>query len=219
MTTSPERAGGSWSSQLPEPEYDTLQPEYTLQPGYEPLQPGDEPLQPEHDPDSDAEPAVDNQPSPSGATAAAPRQDDQDEADDRTSKAGVRVGEYAAMPGLPGRAVVLVSLLAVVGCAALDLRLTSRVTMFFDLCFVVVCLVAAMAVRRRDLFTTGVLPPLVFAVVVAGIALWLPSTFVPAGGLSRAFLTGLAEHATGLVAGYAVALVTVGGRVAASRQR
>ena len=52
--------------------------------------------------------------------------------------------------------------------------------MFFDLCFVVVCLVGAMAVRRHDLFTAGVLPPLVFAAVIAVVSVLAPPTFVTA---------------------------------------
>ncbi|MBA2559929.1 MAG: hypothetical protein H0V07_08580, partial [Propionibacteriales bacterium] len=115
--------------------------------------------------------------------------------------------------------IVLTSLLGAGGLAGVDLLLTGGITMFFDLGFVVVCLVSAMAVRRRDLFTTGVLPPLLLAVVVAGVALGAPETLVPFGGPSKAFMTGLAEHATGLVAGYAVALTTVGGRVGAARSR
>jgi hypothetical protein len=130
-----------------------------------------------------------------------------------------RVGEYIAMPGIPGRGVCLLTLVALGGCAAADLALARGITMFFDLCFVTVCLVASMSVRRRDLFTTGVLPPLVFAAVVGAVAILSPGTFVQVGGAFKAFMTGLAEHAPGLVAGYAVALVTVGSRVGASRAR
>jgi Domain of unknown function (DUF6542) len=129
------------------------------------------------------------------------------------------VGEYVAMPGVPGRGVCLLTLVALGGCAAADLALARGITMFFDLCFVTVCLVASMSVRRRDLFTTGVLPPLVFAAVVGAVAVLSPGTFVQFGGAFKAFMTGLAEHAPGLVAGYAVALVTVGSRVGASRAR
>jgi hypothetical protein len=138
-----------------------------------------------------------------------------DEFDDEPS----RVGEYTAMPGIPGRGVCLLTIVAAGGCAVLDLALTRGITLFFDLCFVTICLVAAMSVRRRDLFTTGVMPPLVFAAVVGVIAALSPGTFVAFGGASKAFMTGLAQHAPGLVAGYAVALLTVGSRVSASRGR
>jgi hypothetical protein len=130
-----------------------------------------------------------------------------------------RVGEYAAMPGIPGRGVCLLTIVAAGGCAVVDLALTRGITLFFDLCFVTICLVAAMAVRRRDLFTTGVMPPLIFAAVVGVVAALSPGTFVAFGGASKAFMTGLAQHAPGLVAGYAVALLTVGSRVSTSRGR
>lgn len=140
-------------------------------------------------------------------------------ADDEFDNDPSRVGEYTAMPGIPGRGVCLLTIVAAGSCAVLDLALTRGITLFFDLCFVTICLVAAMSVRRRDLFTTGVMPPLIFAAVVGVVAALSPGTFVAFGGASKAFMTGLAQHAPGLVAGYAVALLTVGSRVSASRGR
>jgi len=125
--------------------------------------------------------------------------------------------EYAAAAGLPGRGVVMVSLLACAASAVTDVSLTGGVTMFFDLWFVTVCLVGAMAVRRADLFTAGVLAPLVFAAAILLVSWLTPDAFVRDGGISREFLTGLAQHAEALVAGYGVALATVAGRVAAAR--
>lgn len=125
--------------------------------------------------------------------------------------------EYVAPPGMPGRGVILTSSAAALGCAAVDFALTRGLTIFFDLCFIVVCLVGAMAVRRRDIFTTGVLAPLVFAGVIAVVSLVSPQTFVAQGDLSKVFLTGLAAHAGALVVGYAVALATVSGRVSVTR--
>jgi hypothetical protein len=132
---------------------------------------------------------------------------------------GHHVSEYVAMPGLPARGVIVSALVAAAACAAADLFLTGKLTMFFDLCFIVVCLVSAMAVRRRDFFTTGVLPPLLFAAVVAILAFRNPATFVQAGGLGKAFMTGLAQHATALVSGYAIALAALACRLGASRMR
>lgn len=121
-------------------------------------------------------------------------------------------GEQAA-EGLSGRVVVGLSAAAAGMCVLLDLWLThGRLTFFFDLCFVVVCLVAAMAVRLADLFTVGVLPPLLFAAVIATVSLVAPSAFERSSGVDRVFLTGLATHASGLVAAYAVTLLTVASR-------
>ncbi len=127
--------------------------------------------------------------------------------------------EYTAMPGMPGRGVVLVTALVTAAVVGLDFALTGELSIFFDLCFVVICLVAAMAVRRHDIFATGVLPPLVYAAAVGTVALVAPTAILDSGGLSKTFMTGLAGHAATLVAGYGVVLVTVGGRVAATRRR
>jgi hypothetical protein len=124
--------------------------------------------------------------------------------------------EYGTAPGLPGRGVIVASLLASVLCAAADCAMTGTLTMFFDLCFITVCLVGAMGVRREDLFTTSVLAPLALAAVVFLVSVGVPDAFGP-GGLSRVFFVGLAAHAGALVCGYGVALAVVGGRVAAAR--
>jgi hypothetical protein len=119
--------------------------------------------------------------------------------------------------GLTTRGLVLTTAIAAGGCALLDLGLTAgRMTFFFDLCFVVICLVAAMAVRREDLFTAGVLPPLLFAGVIAVVAVVAPDAFEAGPGVSKVFLSGLASHAAGLVGGYAVALLAVAARMAGS---
>jgi len=123
----------------------------------------------------------------------------------------------ASAGGLTGRALILGTCLATGGCAVLNLALTGgRLTFFFDLCFVVICLVGAMSVRRRDLFTAGVLPPLAFAGVIAVLAVVAPDAFDSEPGLSTVFLSGLASHAVGLVAGYGVALLAIAARMAGS---
>ncbi|MEJ7691337.1 MAG: DUF6542 domain-containing protein [Nocardioidaceae bacterium] len=139
--------------------------------------------------------------------------------DDVLSQESSPATEYTAMPGLPGRGAIVVTALVAGGCAALDFALTGHLSIFFDLCFVVIGLVSAMAVRRHDLFTAGVLPPIVFAAVIATVAIAAPATLAPDGGLSKAFMTGLAGHAAALVTGYGVALLTIGGRVLSTRQR
>jgi hypothetical protein len=129
----------------------------------------------------------------------------------------VEAAEYGAAPGMPARGVIVLSLLACAICAAADCALTGTLTMFFDLCFITVCLVGAMGVRREDLFTTGVLAPLALAASVLLVTVAVPDAFVAGGSMSRAFFTGLAAHAAALVCGYGVALAVVGGRVAARR--
>ena len=124
--------------------------------------------------------------------------------DDAASEplSGPRVSAFETSDGLSSRGVIVASSVAAAGCAGLNLLLTGgQITFFFDLCFVVICLVSAMAVRRADLFTAGVLPPLLFAGVIAVISLVAPHAFESGPGVNKVFLTGLANNAAGLVFG------------------
>ena len=199
MTTSPHDASPLWDGSAVDDEFDLLAQELPTAPPQPPAYEG-------FDQSADA------------ASTSQTAWMDQTADPARTGLREPAPAEYAVSPGMPGRGVVLTTAIGAAGCVSLDLFLTSRVTIFFDLCFVVVCLVAAMGVRRHDLFTAGVLPPLLFAAVVAAIALTAPGGLGTAGGLSTVFLAGLAAHAEALVAGYSVALVTVAARVVGTRQ-
>jgi hypothetical protein len=126
--------------------------------------------------------------------------------------------EYEAEAVVPARGVIAVTLGATAAVAALDIALVSQLSFFFDVCFVVVGLVAAMAVRRQDLFTAAVLPPLAFAAVIGAVAVLSPEAILPDASLSKVFMVGLITHADGLVGGYGAALLTVAARAIARRQ-
>jgi len=114
---------------------------------------------------------------------------------------------------------VVIGTFVALGLVALtDFALTGGLTIYFDLWFVVVCLIGAMSVRSRDLFTAGVLAPLAFGAVIAVVAVLAPHTFSEVGGFGKVFPTGLTQHAAALVSGYAVALLIVGGRMASDRR-
>jgi ATP/ADP translocase len=107
----------------------------------------------------------------------------------------------------PGRQVVSLSALTAAATAALNLALTGELSLFFDCVFVVVCVVAAFAVRPRDFFVVGVLPPLLMLGTVLLLAVVARSAVAdPVDSLVQAVVSGLAHHAGGLVAGYALAL-------------
>ncbi|GAB2746378.1 DUF6542 domain-containing protein [Nocardioides pakistanensis] len=111
---------------------------------------------------------------------------------------------------LPGGQVAAVALVAVLSTAALNLALTGRLSLFFDLTFVVVCLVTAFAVRPRDFFVAGVLPPLLMLATVVSLAVLARGAVAEAvDSLTQAVVSGLAHHAGGLVAGYASALIVL----------
>lgn len=125
-------------------------------------------------------------------------------------------------PLLPGRAVVILALLATTTLAILDRSWTGRLSQFFDLCFVLVCIVAALAVRRSGLFTVGVMPPLVMVAVLAVFAVVDPGTLTAQHvGVVTTLLAGLAHHAAALVAGHgsALAILVARGTVGAEPSR
>ena len=108
-------------------------------------------------------------------------------------------------------------LAALVGLLALsaDLAINGRLTLIFDVVFVLVCLAAALAVRPRDFFTVGVLPPLLLLAFIALVAVvhrtWIAD---PGDGLIQAVVSGLAHRASGLLTAYLLVLA-----VLAMRQR
>jgi hypothetical protein len=99
--------------------------------------------------------------------------------------------------------------------AAFDFVLTRRLSLFFDLCFILVSLSAAVLVRRRGLFAVGVLPPLLLGAVVATFALLVPSALTASHlAFVSTWLTGLAHHGGALAAAHVVVLALVGLRAA-----
>jgi hypothetical protein len=118
----------------------------------------------------------------------------------------------------PGRLVVVAAALAVVALVLLDLLVFDRLNLAFDLAFVLVCTAAALAVRPRDFFVVGVLPPLLMAATVTVVAL-LARTAVatPGDGFVQAFVSGLAHHAGALVTGYVLTLAILALRQVALR--
>ena len=100
----------------------------------------------------------------------------------------------------------------------LDLLVFSGVTMLFDVAFVLVCVAAALAVRPKDFFVIGVLPPLLMAGTVAVLALLTRSSVAdPGDGFLQAVVSGLAHHAGSLVVGYALTLAILALRQVALR--
>ena len=118
----------------------------------------------------------------------------------------------------PGSEVAALSCAVVLTVAAAEVLLVGHLRLFFDLCFVVVCLGAALMVRPRDYFTVGVLPPLLMLGTMVIVALNGPKVIATAhDGVVQAVVTGLAHHSLALFTGYAVCLVTLLARQRAAR--
>ena len=110
----------------------------------------------------------------------------------------------------PGRQVVALGAAAILSALALDLALGGDVGLFFDLCFVALCLALALAVRPTDFFTVGVLPPLLMLGTLLLLELARPGVLGhPRDGAVQSVVTGLADHSGALVAGYLLTLGTL----------
>ena len=106
-----------------------------------------------------------------------------------------------------GRQVVVLGVALALTITALDLVLFGRLTVFFDICFVLLCLGLALMVRPSDFFTVGVLPPLLMVGVFVLIGATRPEVIADAtDGVVQAVVSGLSHHAGSLILGYALAL-------------
>ena len=117
-----------------------------------------------------------------------------------------------------GSEVVALATALTLTSAAAEITLASRLGWFFDLCFVAICLMAALMVRPRDFFTVGVLPPLLMLGTMVLVALNGAQVIAARGdSVVQAVITGLAHHSVALFVGYAVCLVTLVLRRSATR--
>jgi hypothetical protein len=120
----------------------------------------------------------------------------------------------------PGALVVPASASALVVATLLSLLVGDRIGAFFDIVFVLTCIGAALAVRPRDFFTVGVLPPLLLAGTVLVLALADRGAVARADdALVQALVSGLAHHALALVLGYGLTLAVLALRQIALRNR
>ena len=117
-----------------------------------------------------------------------------------------------------GRLVANAAGLLVLLVVLLDLLVFRDVTLVFDIAFVLVCVAAALAVRPRDCFVSGVFPPLLMAGTVAVLAvLFRGSIADPGDGFLQALVSGLAHHSGALVVGYALTMALLALRQVALR--
>jgi hypothetical protein len=107
----------------------------------------------------------------------------------------------------PGRLVRTLTATVLLAVALADTLVFDRLTLLFDITFVLTCVAAALAVRPRDFFIVGVLPPLSMLVIVAILAgTKRVAVADPGDGPVQATVSGLAHHAGALVVGYSLTL-------------
>jgi hypothetical protein len=118
----------------------------------------------------------------------------------------------------PGPLVAVAAGSALLAVVLLDLLVARELTLFFDIAFVLVCGAAALAVRPREFFVIGVLPPLLMAGMVGALAVLARGAVAdPCDGFLQALVSGLAHHAGALIAGYGLTLALLALRQVAAR--
>lgn len=109
-----------------------------------------------------------------------------------------------------GSEVVALAIALTLTAATIEIAIGGHLRLFFDVCFVAICLSAAMMVRPRDFFTAGVLPPLLMLGTMVLVALNGARVIAqPHDNVVQAVVSGLAHHAVALFVGYAACLVTL----------
>jgi hypothetical protein len=112
-------------------------------------------------------------------------------------------------PGMPWWAALLCTLaLAATGVFA-DLERLNRLSVVFQACYFLGCVLAVVVVQRKGVFAPMVAPPLILAVAVPGVV-WATGTTPTGGGLVA---TALAVG-TPLINGFPTMAITTGFTVA-----
>jgi hypothetical protein len=107
-----------------------------------------------------------------------------------------------------GSEVVALTSALTLTAATAEIAVGGHLRLFFDVCFVAICVAAALMVRPRDFFTVGVLAPLLMLGTMVLVA--LNGTRVIAhrhDSVVQAVVSGLAHHSVALFVGYAACLV------------
>lgn len=120
----------------------------------------------------------------------------------------------------PGRAVVALGLAVTLTVVVIDLAVMGRVSLVFDVAFVLLCVGMALLVRPADFFTVGVLPPVVMLAVFTVLAVARPDMLGREGDSTlQAIIYGLSHHAIALGIGYGLCLACLAIREQVARAR
>lgn len=114
----------------------------------------------------------------------------------------------------PGRQVVSLGVALTLTAVSIDILIVGRLSLFFDLCFMVLCLGLAALVRRRDFFLVALLPPVLMTSVFGFVALVDRGAVAdPGDSVLQAVVSGVATHGVALFIGYALCLGWLGWRL------
>ncbi|MCP3422857.1 DUF6542 domain-containing protein [Nocardioides pinisoli] len=118
-----------------------------------------------------------------------------------------RTGAFGQAGQEPGRQVVLLGVALTLTAVAVDVLLVGSLTLFFDLCFMALCLGLAALVRRQDFYLVALLPPVLMVAVFAFVSLVARDAIAdPRDSVLQAVVSGVATHGIALFVGYALCL-------------
>ncbi len=125
----------------------------------------------------------------------------------RLSLCAVETSEQSWMRSSSALHTIMAFTAATLCLVLLNLILVHRLSFFFDVCFVVLCLGAGLLVRPGESWNVVLAPPVLLLAVVIFLALLDPSSVAETDdGTLQAVVTGMARHSAALVAGYALFL-------------
>ena len=114
----------------------------------------------------------------------------------------------------PGRQVVSLGVALTLTAVALDVLLVGSLTLFFDLCFMALCLGLAALVRRQDFYLVALLPPVLMVLVFGFVAVVARDAIAdPRDSFLQAVISGVVTHGVALFIGYALCLGWLGWRL------
>lgn len=101
----------------------------------------------------------------------------------------------------------------------LDVVVSGGLHRTFDVGFVVLCIVAALAIRPSEFFDVGVLPPMLLLGMCMVLGIVDRGAIAPRNdGWIQAVISGLAHHSGALLVGYALSLAVLAIRVRVLRR-
>lgn len=125
-----------------------------------------------------------------------------------------RAGGFWQVGQEPGRQVALLGVALTLTAVAVDVLLVGSLSLFFDLCFMALCLGLAALVRRQDFYLVALLPPVLMVVVFGFISLVARDAVAdPRDSVLQAVVSGVATHGVALFIGYALCLGWLGWRL------
>ncbi|WP_162599859.1 DUF6542 domain-containing protein [Nocardioides solisilvae] len=114
---------------------------------------------------------------------------------------------------------VALGLAVALSVVAVDHLLVGELSLFFDLCFITLCLALAVRVREDGWFVMGLYPPVLMLAVFVLLGLVAPQVVAePDDGVVQAVISGLTHHSAALLVGYALSLAAWWRRSSAAGQ-